>query len=65
MRVVKMRILRWMHGFTGLDKIRNKCIRERVGVIPIDVKMRKTCLRWFNHVQRRFINAHVRCYIRM
>ena len=47
-----MRMLRWMCGHTRLDKIRNEYIRQKVGVAPIDEKMRKTRLRWFGHVHQ-------------
>ncbi|XP_070016044.1 uncharacterized protein [Nicotiana sylvestris] len=45
MKLVEMRMLRWMRGYTRLDKIRNEDIRERVGVAPVDDKMRKARLR--------------------
>ena len=38
------------------DKIRNKDINLKIGVAPIDEKMRESHLRWFGHVQRRLIN---------
>nr|XP_016456481.1 PREDICTED: uncharacterized protein LOC107780445 [Nicotiana tabacum] len=34
-----------------IDKIRNEDIREKVGVAPMDDKLRETKLRWFEHVQ--------------
>ena len=46
-------MLRWMYGHTRKDKIRNKIIRNKVGVVPIEEKMRETRLRWFSHVRRR------------
>jgi SOS response regulatory protein OraA/RecX len=56
-----MQILRWI-SVNGKkkkkkeDKIRNKDIRLKIGVAPIDEKMRESHLRWFGHVQRRSIN---------
>jgi hypothetical protein len=44
-----------MCGKTRHDKIRNDNIRERVGVVPIVEKMVETQLRWFGHVERRFV----------
>ena len=58
--VAEMRIIRWMCGYTRLDRIRNVVIRERVEVAPLEDKLRKTGLRWFGHVKRRSVDAPVR-----
>jgi len=58
--VAEMRMLRWMCGHTRPDKIRNVDIWEKVGVAPMDDRMREERLRWFGHVQRRSIDSPVR-----
>ena len=46
-------MLRWMCSHTRKNKIRNKVIHNKVGVVPIEEKMRETKLRCFGHVRRR------------
>ncbi|KAG2537337.1 hypothetical protein PVAP13_9NG262746 [Panicum virgatum] len=48
-----MRMLRWFCGHTRRNRVRNKAIRERVWVAPIEEKLIQHQLRWFGHVQRR------------
>ena len=60
MMVAEMRMIRWMCGYTRLDRIRNVVIRERVGVVSLEKKMRETRLRWFGHIKRRSVDAPVR-----
>jgi len=43
--VAKMRMIRWMCTYTRLDRIRNVVIRERVGVAPLEEKLRENRLR--------------------
>ena len=58
--VAEMRMLRWMCGKTRQDRIRNETVREMVGVVPIEEKLRENRLRWFGHVYRRPADAVVR-----
>jgi len=42
---------------SGRDKVRNEDIRSKIGVTPIEEKMRENHLRWFDHVRRRPADA--------
>jgi len=44
MMVAEMRMIRWMCGYTMIDRIRNGLIRDLVKVAPIENKMRETRL---------------------
>ena len=63
MSVAEMRILRWTSENTWKDRIWNEEICLKIGVASIDENMRKNHLRWFDHVQRRAINAPVRKWV--
>ncbi|XP_070042852.1 uncharacterized protein [Nicotiana tomentosiformis] len=60
MKIAEMRILRWLCGHTRLDRIINEVNRDKVGVAPIEDKMRKSRLRWFGHVRRKSTDVPVR-----
>ncbi|KAK4375328.1 hypothetical protein RND71_006005 [Anisodus tanguticus] len=60
MKVVEMRMLRWMYGHTRRDRIRNDDIWGKVGVASVKDKMQEARLRWFGHVQGRDMDAPVR-----
>ena len=60
MIVAEMRMLRWVCGKTRRDKVRNEWICKMIEVAPIEEKMRENRLRWFDHIQRKPINAPVR-----
>ena len=49
-----------MCGHTRKNKIRNEVIRNKVGVVAIEEKMRETWLRWFGHVRRKLVDAPVK-----
>ena len=51
--IAKMRILRWMSGFTLIDKMRNEYVQEKVGVAAVADKIRESCFRWFGHIKHR------------
>ncbi|PKA52388.1 ataxia telangiectasia mutated family protein [Apostasia shenzhenica] len=40
--------------------MRNEYIRKKIGVAPIEDKLRESRLRWFGHLNRRPIEAPVR-----
>ena len=50
--VVEMRMIRWMCGYTRLDRLWNETIRKSVGVAPTEDKLRESRLRRFGHVRR-------------
>ena len=58
--VAEMRMIQWMCDYTRLDRLRNVVIREKVGVAPIEEKLRNTTLRWFEHVKRKSVGAPLR-----
>ena len=58
--VAEMRMIRWMCGYTKMDRIRNVVIKERVGVAPLEEKLRETRLRSFGHIKRRSVDGPVR-----
>lgn len=58
MQVAKMRMLRWMCEHTRSDRIRNKDIRDEVGVASVVDKMSWARLKWFGHVKRRSTYAY-------
>ncbi|KAF3650426.1 Mitochondrial arginine transporter BAC1 [Capsicum annuum] len=60
LKVAEMRMLHWMCGFMRADRVRNETIREKVGVVSVDDKLREVRLRWFGHVMRRGTDDPVR-----
>ena len=50
LHVAKMRMLNWMSEHIRLDRIRNECIREKVGITLIVEKIVESCLRWFGYM---------------
>ncbi|KAM3306035.1 hypothetical protein P3S67_012905 [Capsicum chacoense] len=60
MKVAEIQMLHWMYGLTRGDRVWNETIRKKVGVTPVEIKMREGRLRWFGHVMRRGMDAPVR-----
>ena len=60
MTVAEKRMLHWMCGHTRLDRIRSAVIRDKIGVTPIEDKMRETRLKCFSHISRRSEDAPMR-----
>ena len=60
MSIDEMRMLRQISVNIKIYKIRNKEICLKIRLAPIDEKMGEKCLRWFDQVQRRMINAPMR-----
>jgi len=59
MKIAEMRMIRWIDGYTRLDKINNKVIEGKLGLTSIEDKIREVRLRWFGHI-RRTMDASVR-----
>jgi hypothetical protein len=58
--VAEMHMLRWICGNIRRDRVWNDDIRERLGVAPVEEKLVQHRLRWFEHIQRRPVEAPVR-----
>ena len=58
--VAEMRMIRWMYGYTIIDRIRNEITRDVIKVAPIENKMIESRLSWFCHVNRRNMDTPVR-----
>ncbi|KAJ6852991.1 uncharacterized protein M6B38_252230 [Iris pallida] len=48
--IAKTKMLRWMGENILNDRIRNECIHEKLELVPIEDKIRKTRLWWFGRV---------------
>ena len=53
LEVAEIKVRRWEYGVTGIDRVRNEDIRERIDVTNIGVKCRRARLGWFGYVKRR------------
>ena len=59
--VAEIRMLRWVCGYTRMERVRNNDIRDRLGVASIEEKLVQHRLRWLGHVQRRPLETLVHC----
>jgi hypothetical protein len=48
------------YAATRRDQIRNDDIWDKLGVTPIQEKLVEHHLRWFDHIQRKFLEAPIR-----
>jgi len=53
-------MVRWMCGFTRLDRVRNCVLRDLAKVARVEEKMMESRLQWFDHVKRRSMTAPMR-----
>ncbi|GAV69192.1 hypothetical protein CFOL_v3_12693, partial [Cephalotus follicularis] len=60
--VTEIKMLRWMCGNTRKNRIRNNYIRNKIGVVSIEDKLREKRLMSFGHIERRPLNVPVRKY---
>jgi len=51
-----MKFLRHLLGITKLDKEKNQCIRQKMGVQNIGKEIKQYQKKWLQHVQRRDTN---------
>ena len=58
--IVEIKMIRWVCRYMRLNRIRNEMVREKVGVSPIEDKIRETRLKWFGCIKRRSENVLVR-----
>jgi len=60
MKVVEMRMIRWICGRTRLDKINNEVIRGKLRLASIEDKIKEARLGWFGRIRRRSMDAPMR-----
>ena len=46
----EIRIVRWMCGVKLKDRVSNKELRERLGIMDITLLLQQNRLRWYGHV---------------
>jgi len=55
-----MRMVRWMCGVKLKDRVSNKELRERLGIVDITSLLQQNRLRWYGHVLRKDDNDWVK-----
>lgn len=55
-----MKILRWMSIVYKNDLLKNKFIRDRLGMTSIFDELRDNRLKWYEHVLRRLIENPIK-----
>lgn len=58
--ISEMRMLRQIGGNIQKDRVQNNEICLKIGVVPIDEKIRKSYLTWFGYVQRKTTYAPIK-----
>ena len=59
----EMRMVRWMCGVKLKDRVSNKELRERLGIVGIMSVLQQNRLRWHGHVLRKEDNDWVKKYM--
>ena len=55
-----MRMVRWMYGIKLKDRVSNKELRERLGIVDIMSVLQQNRLRWYGHVLQKEDNDWVK-----
>ena len=58
--VADIRMIWWMRGYTTMNRVRNKVIRDLIKVVSIEDKMREIRLKWLGHAKRMSVNVPMR-----
>jgi len=60
MNRTEMSMIRWMSGVKLNDRKKSEELRELLGLEPVSLMIKKSRLRWFGHVERKFDNYWVK-----
>ena len=56
----EMRMVRWMCGVKLKDRVSNKELRERLGIVDITSLLQQNSLRWYGHLLQKDDNDWVK-----